>query len=72
MDKSVTREGIKVEVGQVWRDLDVRMYSRRVTVESVDAEAGTALVRNSAGRKSKLSIKRMHNHGQGFALESSP
>ena len=67
----VTKEGVKVEAGQVWRDLD--QTNRTVTVESVDG--GFAYVRsspNSMGRqtRSRISIKRMHNHGTGFALVS--
>lgn len=67
--KAVTREGITVQAGQVWRDLDKRI-DRTVTVERVDAENGIAHVLSSSGARSKVSIKRMHKHGQGFALVS--
>lgn len=68
MDKLVTREGIKVEIGQVWRDLDPRMNNRTVVVEGVDEANGAATVRSSAGRKSVLSVKRMHRHATGYQL----
>jgi hypothetical protein len=72
-DKVITREGIEVRPGQVWRDLDKRVH-RTVTVERVDAENGVACVisnpLNPKARpaRSRIAIKRMHMHGQGFAL----
>lgn len=70
---NVTREGITVRVGQVWRDLDKRM-KRTVTVEDVvqASPAPYAFVRSSAGVASRIRITRMHKHGQGFALVSDP
>lgn len=71
---AVTREGITVQVGQVWRDLDKRM-KRTVTVVEVHPEAkphAYALVRSSSGPTSRVRISRMHKYGQGFALVSSP
>lgn len=65
----VTREGVVVRPGQVWEDLDKRMKGRRVTV--VDIKGGKAIVRDSIGRTTRLSISRMHSHSTGFKLVSS-
>ena len=69
----VTKDGVRVEVGQVWRDLD-RRAKRTVTVLEVHPEAkphAYALVRSSHGPTSRIRISRMHRHGQGFALLSA-
>jgi hypothetical protein len=41
-DKTVTPDGVRVEVGQVWIDLDKRMGRRRITIVRVDAYNGLA------------------------------
>ncbi len=66
---ALTREGIEVKVGQVWRDLDKRV-KRTVTVQSVhtDATHPYAIVKSSFGPVSRIRIDRMHKHAQGFAL----
>ncbi|MBV7475361.1 hypothetical protein [Pseudoxanthomonas sp. PXM05] len=64
---AITKEGIEVQVGQVWRDLDKRL-SRTVVVEHVDDKNGIAHVRSSNGARSRIAIKRMHKYAQGFAL----
>lgn len=69
VNSNTTREGIEVKPGQVWRDLDKRM-DRTVTVQSVSIDGKFANVVSSNGSKSKIAIKRMHKHGQGFALVS--
>ncbi|WP_449447536.1 hypothetical protein [Thermomonas brevis] len=66
-EKITTREGITVAVGQVWKDLD-RRVKRTVKVERVDELNGIAHVVSTNGAKSKISIKRMYKHGQGFSL----
>ncbi len=66
-DKTITKEGVQVREGQVWKDLDKRV-KRTVKVERVDALNGIAHVVSTNGAKSKISIKRMHKHGQGFSL----
>ena len=74
---AVTKDGVVVKVGQVWRDLDKRTR-RTVTVERIiERPAGHgwhAEVISSNGARSRIAIKRMHRHGQGFALvsESQP
>lgn len=64
---NVTKEGVEVKPGQVWRDLDKRV-NRKVTVERVSD--GRAYVVSSNGARSQIAIKRMHKHAQGFALVS--
>lgn len=66
---AVTKEGIQVQVGQVWRDLDKRI-KRTVIVERVDEKNGLAHVISSNGARSRISIKRMRKYGQGFELVS--
>ena len=67
---AMTREGIEVKAGQVWRDLD-RRVKRTVTVTCVHPDASPnpyAEVVSSYGAKSRIRIDRMHKHAQGFAL----
>lgn len=67
---AVTREGVVVAAGQVWRDLDKRVR-RTVTVVEVHPEAAPhpyAYVKSSTGPYSRIRISRMHKHAQGFAL----
>lgn len=67
MNPNVTREGIEVKPGQVWRDLDYRQdNARRVTVERV--ENGVAYVKSNRGATSRVAVKRMHKHATGYAL----
>jgi hypothetical protein len=71
---NVTKEGITVRAGQVWRDLDKRS-DRTVTVIEVQPDAlphPYAYVRTSAGRYTRVRISRMHWHAQGYALVSEP
>lgn len=70
---NTTKNGILVEPGQIWRDLDKRMNGRTVRVESV--EDGKAVVRgksgpgfNYEGKSTKLSVRRMHKHSTGWEL----
>jgi len=67
----VTREGITVQEGQVWADLDKRMAGRKVTVTLVES-GGRVVVRDSMGRMTRLSVRRMHNHSTGFRLVCAP
>lgn len=68
MDKTITPDGIKVEVGQRWRDLDKRMHDRVVTIIRVDEPAGYAYYKCS--RIARLSICRMFNTSNGWELVS--
>jgi hypothetical protein len=80
--RPITKEGIEVQVGQVWRDLDKRGYGRVVKVMDVWPGRGKysgewfASVRPTSlhapdrtyNRASKLRISRMHKHSTGFEL----
>lgn len=63
---SITRDGIEVRVGQVWRDLDRRANGRTITVVRVDARGGFAWY--SEPRRGRISISRMHRHHNGWTL----
>jgi len=62
--KNLTKEGVEVKVGQVWRDLDKRGHGRTRTVVAV--EDGRAVM--GGPTKSKVSIARMHKSSTGWAL----
>jgi hypothetical protein len=69
---NLTRDGIEVKVGQVWRDLDKRMSGREVTVLEVkDGKARVARA-GSTVKATRLSVERMHKSSTGWALVSSP
>lgn len=68
MNRNITKEGIEVKAGQVWRDLDKRMNGRTVTV--IFATAGVARVKGA--RTTELSISRMHRHSTGWELVTEP
>lgn len=68
---TITKEGIQVEVGQVWLDLDKRMDSRKrvvVTLEGDKAVMGNPTIPSVP--KVRLSIRRMHKGSTGWALVS--
>ncbi len=69
MSENVTKEGIEVRVGQVWRDLDNRMYGR--TRKVVAVEFGKATMQSDKqpdGPKTKVSVSRMHKGSTGWVL----
>lgn len=68
MGDNVTKEGVEVKSGQVWRDLDKRMKGRTVTVLFV--HGGVARVRGA--RETELAIRRMHKHSTGWELVKEP
>ena len=75
----VTKDGVHVKPGQLWRDLDKRQANRKVVVLDLGnmSYLGKVLVRNAAsptGTKRWLSVSRMHRHSTGFELvaESPP
>lgn len=72
---NVTRDGVEVKPGQVWRDLDKRMDGRRVQV--VEVTNGKAVVVGLSGNgavnpfsKSRISVARMHRSSTGWELVS--
>ncbi|MDQ1921671.1 hypothetical protein [Massilia pseudoviolaceinigra] len=76
----VTKEGITVKVGQVWRDLDVRMVGRTCVVTAVHpeingAKASVSMDRITPGKsrtRSQVRVSRMHKGATGWALVSEP
>jgi hypothetical protein len=66
VNHNITKEGIEVKEGQVWRDLDKRMKGRTVTV--LFAVAGVARVKGA--RTTELAVSRMHRHSTGWELVS--
>lgn len=68
---NITREGILVEPGQIWQDLDARVTKRHGgtprTVEITRVADGKAHYAGKKGEK-HISIKRMYKHGAGFEL----
>ncbi|HFS8928957.1 TPA: DUF6354 family protein [Pseudomonas aeruginosa] len=66
----ITKDGIEVKPGQVWKDLDKRSYGRQCKVMAV--EDGKAKMQHYArgqlGSKTTVSIRRMHKHSTGWEL----
>ena len=65
---NVTRNGIEVKIGQVWRNLDKRMRGQTIEIRAVAdgyAFAGPSL-------KTRIRISRMYKHSSGFELVSQP
>ncbi len=71
---NITKEGVTVEPGQVWRDLDKRVTARlghERSIEIIRVDAGKAVYSCKVGDKQvekKVSIDRMHKHATGFEL----
>lgn len=71
--KHITKEGVRVEPGQVWKDLDTRMNGRHVRVISV-AEGKALVARTNpdngwtSDNTSRLSVRRMHKSSTGWTL----
>ena len=62
----ITREGITVAAGQVWRDLDKRCNGRTRAV--LEVKGGKALMDGPVRRW--LAVERMHRHSAGWSLVS--
>jgi hypothetical protein len=67
-----TKEGVEVQVGQIWQDLDSRMRGRKRKVvailgERVLMDEPTASLLNKVN-PTRVSIRRMHRHSTGWAL----
>ena len=64
---NITKDGIEVKVGQVWRDLDKRMNGRTRTVLAVND--GKATMGVAAGLfVTKILIRRMHKSSTGWDM----
>nr|WP_315249240.1 hypothetical protein [uncultured Duganella sp.] len=73
---NITKEGIEVKPGQVWKDLDHRTQGpqggpRTCTVISVrDGAASMSVDGAPTIRTTRISIRRMHKGATGWALVS--
>jgi hypothetical protein len=66
-----TKEGIAVEPGQVWKDLDVRnLIPRKVRIDAVGDGYVTCTVLEGSqpGQRTRMAIRRMHKGATGWAL----
>jgi hypothetical protein len=69
---AITKDGIEVKPGQVWRDLDKRMGGRTCRVGKIvngKAEMFT-IVNGQSGKRTFVTIARMHKTTTGWALVS--
>lgn len=57
----------KVEVGQLWQDMDKRMGSRTVTVEHIEGEHAICRI-GDGKRKTRLLLRRMRPGSTGWRL----
>lgn len=67
-DPGITRDGIKVEVGQRWRNCDWRSHGRTRVVASIDLWNNKVIWAEPP--RSKVSIRRMYKHSTGWELVS--
>lgn len=69
----ITKEGVTVRIGQVWRDLDKRMGDRTCTVLAIDSDGKkwTAFMRvdGTFARITRVNVARMHKSSTGWKLE---
>jgi hypothetical protein len=72
VNENITKEGIEVKRGQIWRDLDKRMTGRICRVGKV--EGGRAqmftLVNGQSGKFTFVAVRRMYKHSTGWELVS--
>lgn len=74
---NVTKEGIEVRPGQVWRDLDKRMGNRNARV--LEVVAGKAKMERCrpdgatyGGSTTRVAVRRMHKSSTGWELVADP
>lgn len=71
---NITKEGVTVEPGQVWQDLDKRVTARlghARCIEITRVAEGKAFYSCKVGTKQVekgVSVDRMHKHATGFEL----
>lgn len=74
MSSAITKEGIEVKKGQVWRDLDKRITNRHAMVETVRDGKAVMYLCTAEGRiinsmrEIKIAVTRMHKSSTGWAL----
>lgn len=68
-ESNITKEGIEVKPGQIWRDLDGRMDGRQRSVIAVfNGVAVMCRLDVSDNRTTRVAIRRMHKSSTGWAL----
>jgi len=69
-DRLITKDGIKVEIGQMWRDLDKRMSGRIRKVVALSYALNKARMQHPENEKlaTWVSVRRMHKHSTGWQL----
>ena len=66
---NITKEGIEVKVGQVWKDLDPRMNGRLRRVVAIEhGKAVTEPAFMDGGHRTRISVRRMHKGSTGWQL----
>ncbi len=74
MSENITKDGVEVKKGQIWRDLDRGMPDRHCKVEAIRDGKAVMYRCTSEGRlinamrEIKVSISRMHKSSTGWAL----
>lgn len=68
MSQNITKDGVEVTVGQVWRDLDKRMEGRERRVAAIVDGKVIMEPLGADGTTTKVSISRMHKHSTGWQL----
>jgi hypothetical protein len=73
MNENITKEGIEVEAGQVWRDLDKRLDGRCCKVRRVSFGRATMVRctqfgRELGDRETVVAVRRMHTGSTGWEL----
>lgn len=67
-----TKDGVKVRVGQVWRDIDTRSAGDRfgtvISISSDGAEEKARMQFSGTYRTTMVKISRMHKHASGWEL----
>lgn len=67
-DYQVTKDGVRVRVGQLWRDCDKRMGDRKRYVLGIADGKAMMGISMYDPRPTYVSIKRMHKHSTGWEL----
>ena len=69
-DPLVTKHGVRVALGQRWRDCDKRMMHRVRYVVEINAKTHRVRLGTSMddARGSWVAIRRMHKHSTGWEL----
>jgi hypothetical protein len=67
-DSLVTKDGVRVRVGQLWRDCDERMNGRKRYVGAVSIDKAFMVLEPGDSKGTWVSIRRMHKNNRGWEL----